>query len=274
MFEFVKSNKLLLLLLILTPHIAFPTFEICGNNVSNLALAGAGCAAAEYRLASSVNPAFSISDNSFNLSYRRLFGLPELQHTSLSYNHSLKKFNLGGELYHFGFTQYRENALNLSLASPLYSRLHIGVKISVYNLAISGYGSTSTAALSLGALFKMTHQLTFGFSAGNITSLPVNQLQNDLPAALTFGAAYRPHPQIQILLDYCRENRFPPELKCGLEYILMEKIVLRAGVSQRTNIFACGIDLLFRRSKFSYAFRNHPYLGLEQTMGVSMSIDR
>jgi len=274
MFEFVKLNKLLLLFLILTPHFAFSAFETCGNNVSNLALAGAGCAAAEYRLAGTVNPAYSVCDNSFTLSYRRLFGLPELQHTSLSYNHSLKKFNLAGELYYFGFSQYRENAFSLLAAYPLYSRLHLGGKISLYNLAISGYGSASTVTFSLGAVYKLLDNLSFGFSPGNIPGFPANHLQSQLPAAFIFGAAYRPHPQLQILLDYHRENRFPAELKCGLEYILLEKIVLRAGISSETNIFACGTDLLFRRGKFSYAFRNHPYLGIEQTMGVSLSFPR
>jgi len=272
MLEFVKSKKLLFLLSVFFPHFTFASFEIYGNNVVNIALAGAGCAADEFRICAAVNPAFAKCDNSFTLSYRRLFGLPELQHTSLSFNRPINKFNCGSELYYFGFSQYSESALSFSAAYPVTRRLYIGGRLSLYQLRITGYGSTLIAGGGVGMQFRAFDTLFLGMAADNLSDWRISRQNDKLPFKFTFGAAYQPDANLHIFADFYQEDRFPSEIKCGLEYNLLRKIVLRMGVSPQTDIFACGMDLLFPQLKFCYAFRNHPYLGIEHTLGVSMRI--
>ena len=173
----------------------------------------------------------------------------------------------------FGFEQYREThgALGYarSFAFDSVRTLSVGGSVTYEQLAIEGFGSAGAVALSVGWLARVLPDVLVGFHATNLNRAELAG-REALPRTFALGAAYRPVPSLQVLLDAYKDVDFPVSIRGGLEVLPVPALALRAGVATQPTRFTAGAGVRLGWIAADVAAERHEALGW--TPGVSFGL--
>jgi hypothetical protein len=75
------------------------------------------------------------------------------------------------------------------------------------------------------------------------------------------GISYQPITQVLVLTEVEKELDYPVNVKVGLEYQLLQKLTLRAGVATATEQLAFGTGFRAKKLQFDYGFGRQSVLG-------------
>ena len=267
MHDIVKCKILFIALLILFRS-SSAAFELSNRGIISTSLAGAGCGAKVFDISAGNNPAFTESGENIALSYRNIYGIKELRQTRLSYSTRIYNLPTGFSLHNFGYKEYSENCFTLTSAFPLHPYLQLGIALSAYHLALTSSASGMGLSAAVGGLILLGNRLSIGAAWDNVYA-PINRdFQNHIPEIFRAGVSFSASDNLTFFADVCKENRFPFAAVAAFQYRLASNLNLRAGVSTGENLFCGGFDVAYKKIKFCYTFRSHPYLGMENFFGV------
>ena len=201
------------------------------------------------------------------------FGLDALRLGAAQYVEptSLGAFAVGVRT--FGFEAYRETRGALGYARGFafdsVRTLAVGVSARYEQLAIEGFGSTGAVALSVGWLARVLPDVLVGFHATNLNRAELAG-REALPRTFALGAAYRPVPALQVLLDAYKDIDFPVSIRGGLEVLPVPALALRVGITTQPARFTAGAGVRLGRIAADVAAERHEALGW--TPGVSFGL--
>ena len=177
-------------------------------------------------------------------------------------------FGLGGSF--FGNAAYSESYLTLAYSRSLSNNLSIAVDFDYLNLSIEEFGTTSAFTFGLGIQYAPSKNVDIGAHIFNPirVELTANDTDN-LPSIVKIGVAYHPEEEKFTLLgevekDIDREA----VLKFGVDYELIEKLSLRAGISTNPAFSSFGLGLHLGKINLDFANRFHPVLGYSPHISV------
>ena len=179
-----------------------------------------------------------------------------------------------------------ESKFGISKGTNIYkdrqSIIQAGIRLNLYkyNLGQSagteGDGSLgqesfigTAKGLDVGIQGVLNHKYYVAYHLQNIISLiQSSSLGSDLPRSFSIGLSYRPYQGLLTSFDINQLSGHPDsELRFGIEYLLMDLLVIRAGIQNNPNRFSAG----FEYGGFSYSFITHHILPM--THQFSLLID-
>jgi len=170
-------------------------------------------------------------------------------------------FGLGGT--YFGNTAYSESLFTLAYSRLLSENLSIALDFDYINLSIEEFGSTSAFTFGLGLQFSPSKNIDIGAHIHNPIRVSLIQDGSEtMPSIIKIGLAYHPEDEgFTLFTEVEKDIDRSTILKFGLDYQLIEKLSLRAGISTNPAYSSFGVGLNFGKIMLDFANRFHPVLG-------------
>lgn len=211
-----------------------------------------------------------LEDWSADISYERRYNLEDLSGIQLS---AAKKFGFGtlGVVFsQFGSEVYNEQLYGLAYGRKLSKKVSAGGKLSV--LAFNGQqiGSLYTATFSVGAIVKIDRQFSVASHIFSPVSITLSEY-NEIAGRFRIGLTYSPSDKVNLYAEVDKMlSRKQWEYKLGLDYQVIEKMVLMAGYNPNADFFGFGfryrlVNTLDVRGATSF----HQVLGLTPALSIS-----
>ena len=224
------------------------------------------------------NPAtWATAERGLGLEASQAYGLSELRLAGASASLPLSFGTLAATGRTYGTDGYSETRLALGLGRTLAlsanRRLALGLALGYDALAIDGFGSRGTVALSLGVQGDVVPGLRAGLALRNVLGLAADA-EADLTRplgtvpALSAGLAYAPSERSRLALDVVQDMDGALAVRAGLEAQIVDALAVRGGVGTAPVTYSAGIGIAAGPVRADLGVELHESLGL--TPAVSL----
>jgi hypothetical protein len=139
-------------------------------------------------------------------------------------------------------------------------------------MKIDELGTAGAMFFDIGGIVELIPNLHFGAYISNITLSRLNSPEkSELPVIMKIGFSYRPIQELKLNFDLFKDNRYDPNIKAGIEYLIASKFFIRTGINTQPVRSFFGIGVKFQRFKVDYAISNNDFLGIAHHLGVSFA---
>lgn len=207
------------------------------------------------------------------VAYENRFLIPELGMSGavLALPLTSNKGTFGLSIRKFGYSQYNESKIGLGFGRSFGDHLSIGMQLNYQNVQFASlYGSKSAFTIEVGAIYKLTPNLTIGAHVYNPSRTRLSELDQDrLPAVMRLGMRYQFSSRVFIALETEKDSYNKPVVKAGIEYLAGEILFLRAGVGTQPMSTSFGFGLKMKKLQLDMAGNFHPVLGFTPQAAIS-----
>lgn len=173
--------------------------------------------------------------------------------------HDFGVFGLG--LSHYGGTLFNQQNIGVGFSNSL-GIASFGFKINYFQTNIEGFGRKASPVLEFGGVAALGTDLFFGAHVYNFTRARLSKISQDyLPTVIKAGISYRLTEQLMVNIEGEKEIRLDPQLKMGLEYVMLQKLWLRTGVHTHSENLFFGLGFRPKRFLLNYALSQNYRLG-------------
>jgi hypothetical protein len=198
------------------------------------------------------------------------YDLPELRRLAVAASLPLGAVRPGLAVERGGCDLYRETTMSLAAGLPVSDRLAAGAVLSLYHLAIPGYGSASTVGIHSGIRFRVVPELFCGVVLRNWNVPRLGRARERLEPEAVLGIAWHVSGRLALAWDVSKQAPFPPSLHAGVRYAPLDRIELRMGAMTEPGAFAAGLAVNGGPVEAEYACRFHPVLGETHVFSVTL----
>lgn len=193
----------------------------------------------------------------------RRFGLKDLSAYAAAFVLPTTSGQFALRADYLGGAAYNESALGLAYGRTLGSKVALGVQFNYFWMTAAGYDAASAVNADIGVLVRLTPQLNAGLQACN----PVGRSWNKtglgrLPAIFRVGLGYEASSQFFMSAEAEKAENEPISINAGLQYVMAEKVVARAGIRSATAVYYLGFGVNHKNLRFDVTASLHPYLGI------------
>ncbi len=89
---------------------------------------------------------------------------------------------------------------------------------------------------------------------------------------IEFGVAFLPYDNLIVSAGVDKEIYFRESFKYGVEYLLLDLVAIRFGLSNYPVQYSGGIGLKISKFQIDYSIDNHQYLGLTHQVTFSAKL--
>lgn len=167
-------------------------------------------------------------------------------------------------LSQFGQIPFRQEKYGLAYARKISPRFNFGLQFNYYRLFLSEDNRCgSSYGVELGFQYSINEQLCLGLHLMNPyrTSIQLNNGSFQYPSRLNCGVLF--HLSELISLSSEIQNDFDNHLlvKTGIEYNILEKLVIRTGFNGKPYQLSAGIGFQVKKLTLDLAVAYNQYLG-------------
>ena len=257
-------KKLLLALLISTPFLMFAGHDNKPEGGRSAAMANASVALSDF---------WSLQNNQAGLAfYNRLsagayyenrFLVKEMSLKAGGFILPTKAGTFGANLTYFGYPKYNETKIGLAFAKNFGDVIAIGLQLDYLNTSIANdYGSRGVATFEIGMLSKVNDNLTLGAHVYNPVRVKISEYDDErVPTIFRIGAAYDLDKDLLVTAEVEKDLEYNPMLKVGLEYRIIQQVIVRGGISTNPGTYSFGFGLDFEKLMIDFSSSIHQTLG-------------
>lgn len=192
----------------------------------------------------------------------RRFLLKELTVSSAAFVLPTAAGNFGAKGDYAGEQAYNESSLGFAYAKNLGARAALGVQFNYVAVKAAGYGTASTLNFDVGALFRLTSELTVG---GHVYNPIAKRWGKDgmekLPYSYSAGIGYDASPQVFLGVQAEKTEGQNIGINGAIHYQVADKLILRIGMQSATAAYCFGFGVQLKRFRLDATASLHPYLG-------------
>ncbi len=177
----------------------------------------------------------------------------------------------GLAIKNFGYSQYQEGSYGLAYARKLSEQLSVGVQFDYLNTRIGeGYGSKSSFTVEGGFQFQASEHVMIAGHLYNPNRAKLSEYEDErMPTLLSGGLRYDFSEKTFLTGQVIKELDQKASFRFGIEYKLIEKLVLRAGVGTEPTLSAFGLGVNLEQFQVDIAAAYHNTLGYIPQISLS-----
>lgn len=240
----------------------------------NSGLAGASITLADhFSLFNNVGGIAKVPNHATFVSYQNRYAIAEFQTLGGGLIYRSPIGNAGIGYYKFGDDLFSQQRIHVAIGHQI-QLISLGLGIDLLQYHISSVGTRHVVALQFGGIAEITPQFLLGAHIFNLnqTSL-IEEADEQLPTIMKTGISYRPSDELMVNLEVEKELDFDEIIKGGIEYQVVENIVLRTGIATNPRISAFGIGFHPKQFKLDYALVNNSEIGGVHEISVSYQLE-
>ena len=203
------------------------------------------------------------------ISYQNQFLLKELSTKSFACAFPIKSGTFGISISNFGYSLYSENKIGLGFGKSFGEKIAVGISMDYFRTSISEYGNKNYFAAEIGIQAKPFKNLTLGAHLFNPTRTKFTSYNDErIPTIMRLGLDYKFSEKIFIALETEKDIEKKTTVKAGIEYELIKKVYLRAGISTHPSLSCFGIGINLKQFKLDISSTYHSTLGSSPQIGL------
>lgn len=175
--------------------------------------------------------------------------------------------NLG----YFGFDDFNEQRIGLAYSRKLLAKLALGAQINYLNFSIPEYGNKGLMSFEIGLQSEIVKNFIIAAHLVN----PIGQTLvegEELPTVFSFGLMTRISDQLLLSGEVEKDIDFDIRTKIGLEYKLIEALMVRLGVATEPAQYSFGMGYLMKEKlRIDVAANYQQQLGFSPGLSISYS---
>jgi len=199
------------------------------------------------------------------------FALAEMSLQAGSFAYPTASGTFAVSLSHFGYELYNESKVGLAFAKSFGSRFATGIQIGYINTHFGDvYGNTGAPVAEIGFFAEPYKNLFIGAHVFNLTRSKIADYNDErLPTILRAGLGLRLSERIFLATEAQKDMNNPMLFRAGIEYLFMEQLYIRTGVSTspQANQISFGLGYKTKRIRADIAFSTHQILGISPHIG-------
>lgn len=226
----------------------------------------------EFSLFNNVGAFGRLENHAAFAGYQNRYGVSEFQVIGggAVYSHELGNAGIG--YYKFGDDLFSEQRLHIAVGNKI-QMISLGLGIDIIQYHIESVGTRQVIAVEFGGLAGITPQLSFAAHIFNVTQAELDpELDEPLPTVMKAGFAYKPSDELILSMEVEKDLDFDEIIRAGIEYMIVEKIFLRTGISTQPFVAAYGIGFHPKKLKLDYSFSNDSEIGNIHELSVAYQI--
>lgn len=204
----------------------------------------------------------------------RRFLLSEIQSFSMGLALPTSSGTFGVAANYYGFELFNEQKVGVSYSRKLVDQLAIGAQFDLLNTTIQDYGNKAVVTFEAGILAELSPEFRIGAHVYSPARLKLIE-DEVLPTILTLGVAYCPTDKVYVTIEAEKDIEYDARVKIGIEYKLVEILLLRLGAGSNPTIASFGIGLgLDNGLSIDVGSYYHQILGFTPSVGISYRASR
>ena len=175
----------------------------------------------------------------------------------------------GVGIFRFGDDLYNEQVFTAGYGNT-FGLASLGVKFSMIQYNIKGFGSKFLVTASFGGIAKLTERLFFGAHIVNINQPKISSLDDErVPTILIAGILTKVSDNLTVTMEIEKDLDYRPAIKAGAEYTILKKFFIRTGIRIQPNAGFFGFGFRATRYTLDYAFQYSQGWGSRHQASVS-----
>lgn len=205
------------------------------------------------------------------VAYDNRFLVSELSTANLVLAKSIGDGVFGLNFSRYGYSAYREQKLGFGYARKLGQDFSIGVQIDYMQIALgNGYGSNGKLTWEGGILYNVSDKISLAAHVFNPIRVQLAEFNDErMPAVLRFGGNYRFSDRVLLTAQLDKNINYDVIVGAGLEYMVVEDVLVRAGISGGSSLFSFGAGYRFKGFQIDIATSYHQVLGFSPQIGLT-----
>ena len=254
----LKTLRKWVYLIFLLPVLCPAAFEIQSLNTAGIAL---GSVSSLYP--GLLNPAVLTPERSFRFhtDYSQLYGIKGLDyyHAGIDYGF-IKRKSAGLVFQNLGNSVYQEKTVTFKFGQDIRNVLSLGLSLNVYNVAISGYQSSTAFGLNVGSVLNLDKQTQLAFLYQNVNNPSICEQTDPLPQCFYFGVRYFPKSSFELYGELFKDTEFPFSLRLASVLKPFSFMDIKCGVQFKPDRFSGGVSVYWRKLSLDIAVLHHQVL--------------
>jgi len=179
----------------------------------------------------------------------------------------------GLSLKYFGNKLYNETKAGLAFSRSFGKHFSAGIQLDYFSTSVGeGYGSNKLISFEAGIITKINDDLNIAVHVFNPIRIKFNDYNNErVPTILKLGLSYKFSDRIQAMLETEKDIDKKAIFKAGFEYLIIENIYVRAGITTNPTLYTFGFGINFKKLKIDFASSMHQTLGYSPQISVIYS---
>ncbi len=197
-------------------------------------------------------------------SYQDRFLISELSTRSGLFAFPIQSSVFAVSVYQFGKNPFRQEKFGIAYARQIFPRLNFGVQFNYFQLFLSEDNhSAGASGLEFGFQYQFVKKLVLGFHVLNPYPTGIRTLSGIYlyPSGISVGVFYPLSDAFRIAAELDNDFNRQFVIKTGLEYIILENLFVRTGISGKPYQFSAGIGFRVKRLLVDLATTSNQYLG-------------
>ncbi|MFW5886762.1 MAG: hypothetical protein ACOCUL_03295 [Bacteroidota bacterium] len=224
---------------------------------------------------------WSLSHNQAGLAYlekpivslytENKFIMKELGFHALGIGIPLSNGILGASIDYFGYKLYHESKIGIGYSREFGKKIAFGLQLDYFNKFIGSedHGNFHAVSFETGFLARPSENIIFGAHVFNPTKTKIRgDYDTKLPVIFKIGIGYMHQDKFLLTIEGKKDLEKKPVIKSGIEFMLMDELYLRAGISSNPMQNAFGLGYSLGKITADIAFTYHQ-LGLTPHLSFS-----
>ncbi len=217
----------------------------------------------------------NISKISVGFYYESKFLIDELSFTAGSLVLPTSSGSFGFSFSQFGKGTFKENKIGLAFSKTLSEKLNAGIQLDYFSRILpENSRSRGFVTFEGGIIFSLPENLILGAHFFNLFQGGIETLngKQKMPASFRVGGCYRFEKYLAFVFEVEHETENPLLVKSGIEFLPVENLAFRFGVSGKPFHYTAGIGYTFRKVTTDIGFSYHGNLGVTPSISLQFEL--
>lgn len=213
----------------------------------------------------------NLENFSAGIFYESKFMVDELSLAAGTANLPVLRGTLGLSFYQLGQGSFKESKIGMAYARKLSERLNAALQIDYFlNRFPENDKAFHFPTFEMGIAYQATSELTLGIHLFNPVKNGFKTYygKENMPMILRLGGHYEFSDRVLISAEMQKNSDVAAIVKTGLEFLPLENLALRFGVSGRPLQYTAGIGYRFGKIVTDIAFSYHGNLGFTPSLSL------
>ena len=261
------------LVFFLSANICWGGHDKADHGARSAALAGADVALSGFwSLRNNQAGLASLKNPTGGIFYENRFGMKELGYQSAGFIYPFQGSALGVTVNYFGDQLYHESAFGLAYGMKIAEGFSAGIQLDYFSSFTDTEKQVKNNAVTFeaGLLYELNSEITIGVHAYNPLEIMMNSsaATEIIPANYSLGAAFRVDEKLLLTTEVEKTQGFGESVRAGVEYEVVDKTFLRAGVATNPGLFSFGFETSWNHLTLQLASSMHEVLGFSPMVSV------
>lgn len=194
--------------------------------------------------------------------FENAYMLKELSQKAVGFVLPVRGGTFGITYNQFGYENFSKTKAGLAFGKQLGERIAVGIQLDYLRTHIGDvYGDRHSVTGEIGVISEPLDGFFVGAHVFNPVRAQLSEYDDErLPTVFRLGLGYAFSNQLFVSAEAEKDLEYAPLLKVGVEYEIVDNLMLRAGITTNPALFSFGIGYTWKNITLDFAVSKHQIL--------------